>query len=368
MTDDRPFCAVRVEATDLTPLAVRLQVEETDERADVARIVFGDSLLVLCDVLHEGMAVEVELGRTGEHAVVFRGIVTSVSAHFPPAGAPTVEVVAHDSLILLSMRPRTRRWANTGVGEIVRRIAVDHGLVAGTVAPGEEAVYPAERPAQQVAETDLAFLERLAQDHDAKLYVDHSGPVDQLCLVSTAALAAAAPLTHSLELNGSLVDFRASFDAWAANPSEELVTTDAESGDRIRTVEELVGAEPQAWAPDPWRLARLDPGDGAVVAQLMTRSASKRAQLTRYWRVPPRVAGVPSRRPGDAHGALGDRLRRRGQTGRGRASGSMWLRPRARVEIVGYGGRWSGVWTLARVRHEVDLALRSYVTTFTCVR
>jgi hypothetical protein len=366
MTDPSPLCRVTVEGEDLTDLAVRVAVEESDERADLARIVFGDSMLVLCDALHEGLSVEVELGRADEHAVVFRGVVTSVTAVFPPAGSPTVELVAHDSLILLSLRARTRRWANTTVSSIVRRVALDHGLVAGRIDLRRDGSYPVERPLQQVAETDLALLERIARDHDAKLFVDHSGPVDQLCLVSTAALESAEPIDRSLVFNASLSDFRAGFDAWAADPSEELVTTDPD-GERLALAERLLQPDDARWTPDATRIARLGEGAGRVAA-VIARGAGKRARLTDYWRVPPRTAGVPARPAGDTAGNHGDLLRRRGQTGRGRAGGSIWLRPRARVEITGYGGRWSGVWTLTRVRHDVELLTRSYTTSFVCVR
>jgi phage protein D len=362
-----PFCAVRVEGEDLTDLAVRVQVEEGDRRADSARLLFGDSMLVLCDVLREGLGVEVELGREDEHAIVFRGVATSVTTAVPQVGSPTLEVVAHDRLILLSMEPRTRRWANTSVSAIVRSVALEHGLVPGRIEPGEDAAFPVDRPAQQVAETDLAFLQRLAADHDAALYVDHAGPVDQLCLVSTAALEAAEPIEQSLVFNATLAEFRASFDAWAADPSERLVTTELSDGERVVVERDLLLPEDSTWEPDAARLARLGAGADRV-GRLATRSAATRDRITDFWRRPPAVAGAPARPRGTESGSHGDRRRRRGQTCSGRAGGSIWLRPRARVRIEGYGGRFSGVWTLARVRHDVELALRRYTTSFTCVR
>ncbi len=367
MSEGALFCAVTVQGQELTDYVARLEVEESDSRADVARILFGDSQLVLCDVLHEGLTVEIDLGRSDEHAVVFRGVATSVTSQFPHVGSPTVELVAEDSLIRLALEPRTKRWSNTSVSAIVQQVAAANGLLPGTIAPGDDAVFTDRQPAQQVAETDLAFLERLALDSDSKLYVDHSGPVDSLNLVSTQSLLAAAPLEQSLEFNSTLVDFRASFDAWAADPEEHLVTTDPDSGERVTVDERLAESGDTTWTPDPARIARL--GDGATrIAALIASAAPVRAQLTDLWRIPARDAGAPAR-PASAHTRVhGDRLRRRGQTGRGRASGSIWLRPRARVEIVGYGGRWSGTWYLARVRHRLDLLTRSYESSFVSVR
>jgi hypothetical protein len=53
---------------------------------------------------------------------------------------------------------------------------------------------------------------------------------------------------------------------------------------------------------------------------------------------------------------------------RGRTSGSIWLRPRKRVTIRGYGGRWSGEWYLTRTRHLIQVAGRDYTTSFVCTR
>lgn len=366
MTDpSTPYCTVKVEGEDLTEFAVTVTVDESDRCADGARVLFGDTYLVLCDVLHEGLTLEIELGTAGEHAVVFRGPVTSVSAHFPEVGSPRVLLEAHDNLIALSFRPRTKRWGNTTVSSVVRQIALDNEMVAGTISPGDDVLAPEERPAQQVAETDLAFLERLAVDADSKLYVDHSNPVDSLNLVSNQSLLQADPLPGSLQFNGTLYDFRASFDAWAAAPEVSLTTTDPRSGDRVAWSSSYAGAA--TWTPDSRHLARL--GDGADrVTSLIARSSAKRERRTDWWRHPARQAGAAARPSSDHSGVHVDLLRHSGEVARGRTGGNVWLRPRKRVEVIGYGGRWSGVWYLARVRHDLDIQRRRYLSTFVGVR
>jgi hypothetical protein len=363
---DSVYCTVKIEGEDVSDLVTRLQLEESDSLADQARITFGDGDLVLSDVLHEGLAVEIDLGRPDEHAVVFRGVVTGVSANFPARGQPTVELTAADSLILLSMKAQTKRWWNTSVSGIVGQIASANGLLAGTISPGDDELVQDAHPLQQVAETDLAFLNRLAHDYDAKLYVDHSGPTDSLNFVSTQSLVQAAPIEQKLVFNGSLAEFRAMFDAFATAGEEALVSTDPQTGDPVKLSETLLGPTDSTWTPDPARIARL--GGGGRIATILAKSAAKKAKLTDYWRVPPREAGAPSRPSSDKSRTLGDRTRRLGQTGRGRALGSIWLKPRVRVTIEGYGGRWSGPWYVSRARHQLELPARTYVTSFLCVR
>jgi hypothetical protein len=367
MSDGKPFCSVKIEGQETIDLAVRVHVEESDSRADSAHVTFADSHLVLCDVLHEGLSIEIDMGRADEHAVVLRGLITSVVSHFPQVGGPRVEVTAQDSLILLSLEHKTRRWSNATVSSIVSEIAQANRLQPGTIVPGEDALFPEQRPAHQVAETDLAFLERLAADHDSKVWVDHSEAGDSLNFESNQRLLDAHAIEQSLEFNSTLFDFRAAFDSWAADPRERLVTTDPDSGDRVLIDTRLLQADDALWEPDATRIARLGDG-GARVGALRAAAAAKRARLTDSWRRPQPVAGRPARTESDKRNAHGDRLRRRGQTGHGRAGGSIWLRPRKRVEIRGYGGRWSGVWNLARVRHDVDLLSHDYVTSFVCVR
>jgi phage protein D len=363
----RVFCVVTVEGEDVTDFVRYLELEENDSLADMARLTLGDDELVLSDVLHEGLAVEVDLGTRDEHAVVFRGVVTGVVADFLGSGGPTVELTAADGLIGLSRVPHTKRWFNTPVSGIVREVALSNGLLPGRIEPADDRVVTEAAPEQQVEETDLAFLHRLADAFDSKVFVEQTGPIDSLSFVATRALLEAEPVPQRLVFNANLADFRAAFDAFATVPETRLVSTDPKTGATVNVGERLIGPTEPAWIPDAARIARL--GEGAArVGSIVARGAAKRARVADYWRVPPRLAGVPARDPADRSLALGDRARRLGQTARGRAEGSIWLQPRARVQVSGVGGRWSGAWYLARVRHELNITRRSYTTAFACVR
>jgi hypothetical protein len=360
-----PYCRVSVEGQEITDLVHRCELDESDELADQARLTLGDANLVLSDVLHEGLAIEIDLGRDDEHAIVFRGVVTGVEAHFPSHGSATLDLTAADSLILLSLKAQTKRWWNTTVSQIVSDIAVANGLRPGTIAPVHDEQFDDARPAQQVIETDLAFLQRLARLYDAKLYIDHGEPTDTLNLVATTSLMEAEPIDQMLVFNGNMSDFRVAFDSSATATEQSLVSTDPQTGEVVELSERIAESGEASWTPDPGRVAL---GGGDRLAGLLGQSAAKRAALTDYWRVPARVAAVPARPSSDGSRTFGDRARKLGQRGRGRTTGNIWLRPRKRVRIEGYGGRWSGPWYLAGVRHVLDLDERDFVTSFTCTR
>lgn len=364
---DGLFISVKIEDEEVGDLLELLVVEESDSQADLATMTFGDSYQVLSDILHEGLSVEIDLGREDAHALLFRGAIIGVRAMFPSQGQALVEIQAIDSLTQLNYQPRTKRWWNTTVSQIVRDIAMVNRLVPGDIQPSEDFLIEESRPRQQVEETDLAFLHHLAQDYDCKLYVEHEQRRDLLNFVSTLSLLNAQPIEQTLRANVNLIDFMASYDTFATAPEMRLVATDPQTGDRLEISSDLISLGDGQWTPDLRRIAQT--GAAATrLSRLITRSASKRARLRDFWRIPPRIAGAASRPLDDSSGTFGDLSRRLGQSGKGRARGSIWLRPRRRVLIEGYGGRWSGDWYLARVRHEMDLSQRSYISSFVCTR
>lgn len=361
------FISVKVEGEEVGDLLGAVEVEESDSLADQLTLCFDDSHRVFSDVLHEGLTVEVDLGWRDAHALIFRGPITGIEGRFPSRGTPQVEVEGADRLIWLSLKPRTRSWWSTNVSQIVRDIARDHGLGHGQISGAEDAEIEQSRPLRQVEETDLAFLYRLAEAYDCKLFLEHDEAFDRLSFVSTRSLLEADPVEHDLVFQANLEEFSASFDAFATRPETSLVTTDPQTGRRVELSEDLVAPREGQWDPDARNIARLGAG-AARIAALLRRAGGQRDQLRSFWRRPPRLAGAPARASSDRSRMLGDRSRRLGQTGRGRAAGSIYLRPRRRIRLVGYGGRWSGFWYLACVRHQLDVTRRSYVSSFVCTR
>jgi len=246
-------------------------------------------------------------------------------------------------------------------------VAQLYGLQPGTIAPTADAVLDEARPRQQVEETDLAFLYRLARDYDCKLYLEHGAAADKLSFVATASLLDAEPVAEALTYRGNLAEFDVAFEAFATAAEHHLVTTDPATGETVAFEADTALPGEWTWTPDAERIARMGSA-AAFVNALVARSAARRAQLRDYWRTPARAAGVPARPASDTAATYGDRSRRLGQRARGRARGSIWLRPRALGTGAGAGGRWSGEWYLAEVRHVLDLPRRSYMSAFVCTR
>ena len=360
------FFNVKIEGEDITDLIERIQVEETDDQADMASLAFTDSYMILSDVLQEGLSVEIDLGHQDLHAVIFRGMITNIQATFLTRGTPTVEIKATDNLIKLGFRPQTKKWWNLTVSQIVRELARSNDLTPDDIEPIEDAYISELRPYQQVEETDLAFLLRLAKDYDSKLYVEHLA-TDTLNLVSTRKLIEAPLIEEDLIFNSNLEEFTVSFDSFATATTQRLVTTDPVTGERIEINEILVEPKETLWDPSPEQVARLGQGTERI-EKIWQKAKLKQQALGSYWQIPPRSSGAASRSVNYRSGTYGDWSRKLGQTAHGRAAGSIFLRPRRRVNVDGCGSRWSGDWYLSSVNHEVDVKQRSYFCSFSCTR
>lgn len=371
MTMNDLFFKITVEGVDISDFVDSLQVDESDSRCNMASLTLGDSNLVLSDLLCEGLSIEIDLGYCDAHTVIFRGLITDLQANFPSRGQPVVSINAMDSLISLGFEPQTQNWGGRNISDVVRKIALKNHFSPGMIEAGVGTTDPnseSTNPLRQVEKTDLEFLLELAREYDAKLYIEHRGPVDTLNFVATQRLLDAEPIEEPLVFNANLDTFSVSIESSMAAAEMRLVTTDPETGDRIVIEENLVGPNDATWVPDPERIAQTGPGAARLTA-LATRVVAKQQMIRDYWQRPPRVVGAPARPESDRSRTLGDRARRLGQSGRGQARGSFWLRPYRRVQVEGCGGRWSGnSWYLSQVTHQLDVTQRSYTCSFSCTR
>jgi phage protein D len=118
-----------------------------------------------------GKAIKVSMGDDA----LFEGRIAAISAEFPEGGPPKIAVLAEDRLQDLRMTRRTRCFAQASLGDLVNRIAGDHGLQADV---GISA--PAVPLLAQLNQTDLAFLLDMARRFDADIYVEgttlHAAP------------------------------------------------------------------------------------------------------------------------------------------------------------------------------------------------
>jgi uncharacterized protein len=124
-------------------------------------------------LLEFGKKLKVGIGDTD---ILFEGRITAIAADFPEGEAARITIFAEDRLQDLRMTRRTRCFAQASLGDVVRKLAGDHGLQAQV-----DIQAPTVPLLAQLNQTDLAFLFDLARRFDADIFVQgttlHAAPV-----------------------------------------------------------------------------------------------------------------------------------------------------------------------------------------------
>lgn len=152
--------AVRIEEGGLATAELRVSevASDGDAGADWA---FQDAR-----VLDLGVRIQVSMGDASDPVEVFDGRVSGLELELGEQTPPELVVYAEDALFKARLHRRTKVWTDTTLADVVRDVAQQLSLtpdVDGLDAPVHTEV--------QLDESDLAFLRRLLDRHDADLQV-----------------------------------------------------------------------------------------------------------------------------------------------------------------------------------------------------
>jgi len=283
--------------------------------------------------LEFGKRFVVKLGDAGS---LFDGRVSAITAAFPEGGPAQVGVCAEDRLQDLRMTRRTRSFDQVSVGDVVRRIANDHGLQPQVDLSGETYKLLA-----QVNQSDLAFVRDLARREDAQVWVEGSN-------LKAAQRARRNGATVELGWGGQLREFQASADL--AHQRTKLVAAGWNAGDKEAAKHEATEAAIQA-----------ELNGGASGAQTLQSAFGERADTLAH-ALP--TTGAEARVLAEASFRY---LARRFVVGRGVAETKPDLRVGAKVKLKSVGPLFEGEYTVTDVRHRFD-ARAGLRTEFLCDR
>jgi Bacteriophage probable baseplate hub protein len=283
---------------------------------------------------------QLEFGKTLkitlDAAMLFEGRISAITAKFPDGGPPQVGVCAEDRLQDLRMTRRTRTFADASLGDVLRRIAGDHGLQPDVDASGETYKLLA-----QVNQSDLAFARDLARREDAQVWVEGT----KLKVVTRARRQGG---TLELSWAGQLREFDVSADL--AHQRTKLIGAGWNVADKQAAKHE---------ADETTVRSELNGGDSG--ASTLQRAFGERADTLAH-AVP--ASGAQARVVAEASFR---HLARRFVVGRGIAETRPELRVGAKVNIKGVGNLFQGEYTVTDVaiRYDATAGLR---TEFMCDR
>ncbi|MGZ8157266.1 MAG: phage late control D family protein [Methylobacter sp.] len=268
--------------------------------------------------------------------LLFEGRISAINAHFPDGGPPQIGVYAEDRLQDLRMTRRTRCFTEATLGNVVQRIANDHGLQAQVSFNGSK-----HKVLAQINQSDLAFIRDLARSEDAQVWIEGK----QLKLATRS------------QRNGSTVEL-----AWAGKLREFRVSADL--------AHQRTGLKVTGWDVAVKQPVSHEANESAVQAEL-TGGDSGMSTLQKAFgdRVDTLAHGLPWDN-GEARTLAEASLRhlaRRFVVGQGVAETQPEMRVGSKLKLKGLGALFEGDYTLTYLRHRFDSKL-GMRTEFRCDR
>jgi phage protein D len=351
-----PFLSVVFDGRALDPLVRSVTVEDNDRLVDEATVTFDDPDGKGVDLFAPDRPLLVDLGWNDEHAVLFEGVV--VDRH-PVAGADgkrSLTVVARDLSHRMSQKPEGGEFQPARLDAIVRQVA-DRNNWTGDLAkivcdPNPQLTE--HNDLKQFNETDYHYLQRLAERYGARAFVEYNDGKSRLYFVSNRSLLEAKALGRLEYCRGlnKLIEFR--YSSVAARSARQYVASavDPVSGE-VKTVQ----------------------GDPATAPPTSTAAPAAPAPPA-----PPTPApGQPSDPDRAQRAVVTDPTRVLGLQGEGRAVGTIALRAKGKVEILGLAEWAEGDWYVSKAVHSwsdtrtpddvrAERRRSSYETKFTATR
>ncbi|TCM35982.1 phage late control D family protein [Kribbella sp. VKM Ac-2568] len=126
----------------------------------------GDKPIDLFELFAFGSPIRVRLGYGEGPSLELSGLVTELSTSFAAGGTPELMVKGFDALYPLTIGKSTRNWEDEPDSTAVTDVARNRGLKADP-----ERTTPVQKRIDQSQQTDMAFIESLAERNKATFYL-----------------------------------------------------------------------------------------------------------------------------------------------------------------------------------------------------
>ena len=281
-------------------------------------------------ILKLGAAIAVYSGDEMAPQEIFRGMLTGLEAEFSADGAPTLLVLAEDSLQQARMARRTQIYENPSIADLVRQLAQRLSLT-----PIITGFTDAITTHVQMDESDLAFLRRVLARYDGDL---------QVVGTELHVLPRGEVRRGSLELHIHSQLRRVRILADLAHQVTQI------------TVSGWNPEQGQPFAVSSTGVHR-GPGAGWMGAQILANAVGSRSH---------HIAHLAATSEAEAHAiadAAFDARAHRFVQVEGTAEGNPALRVGTHVSLLGMGDRFDNTYYATRVCHRFD-GTRGYETDF----
>jgi phage protein D len=340
--------ALELDERDQPELAggvLSLFVEETTQGLARCEVTFGnwgsadggvDYLHLDRQLLDFGTALRIRLGEGDRAATVFDGRIAGLEAHYPETRPPELVALAEDRLQDLRMTRRTRAFEDLTDGEVIERVASDHGLRSEVDVDG-----PTRQLIAQVNQSDLAFVRERAQAVDAEIWAEGA-------TLHAQARSRRDAGTVSLTYGKALRELSVLADVATQRTSVSVTGWDVDAKDPIEHEATASAIQPEL------------NGDAGGAALLEQAFGARPERLVHT--VP--LTGQEAQALADARFRM---QARRFVTASGTVEGDGRVRVGATLELLGLGPLFSGPYYAVEVRHAFDSRL-GFLTHFRAER
>ncbi|MEA2429391.1 MAG: hypothetical protein QOF37_3019 [Thermoleophilaceae bacterium] len=297
MTDAAPGYELKVGGAPV-PAAIlgairTIEVEDHADLADMLRLQLtigvrddGEAWTGLDDALFTRLA-EVQVAATlpdGRALALIKAYVVDVRTHLSPApGASTMEVVAMDASVLMSLEEKVRAWPDQSDSSIASTIFSEHGLSANV-----HDSQPTRRQNELTTiqrEHDMAFVKRLAARNGYEFYVevDDSGQVSGHFHPPSLDEPEQGVLSVNLGPATNVDSFQARYDMMAAATADvrglEVGNREVQPAQATSNEQPVLGAEPALPSDRPRKVLLAgtglsEGGELQTLAQAVTERSS----------------------------------------------------------------------------------------------
>jgi uncharacterized protein len=361
---------------DLSPNINTLRIEESGGKSNQLTVQVSDPHKVISHAVQEGMNIEVDLGTTDDHSLVFRGMIYKTEGDFPEEGTPTVILKAYDQSMSMGLKRRNRIYTDVTLTDIIKQVA------KGYFSPEKTKVTLRGEPTftgngiRQQNETDLAFLLRLAQMFGCELVVTTEEDSDALLFIAQHAIMKKKPevtLHHGrCGAPHRLLRFRADSDISNIQLPRVMTGIDADTGERLEV--ETAGIAETQTSSDAFRDENVSAfmckeTEKTTRIRNLVDAAEPAQKAIREMLGTVRMEPTPSYTTQEA---LRIRTQNQfstslhGMRGTGATAGNHRIQAQTTIELADLGGRFSNIWYLFEVRHILDR--NGYITEFECQR
>ena len=324
-------------ALDLLAIEVEEHVEGADHfavtinawDAEVQEFQYLDG-----EPFREGVEVEVQAGYTGALETLLVGEVTALEPEFPTDEAPTLRACGYDRLHRLRRGRKTRTFLGQKDSQVADRIARDLGLTPRVEDSGVVHEY-----LLQYNQSDIDFLMERARRIHFEVVVEggellfRPAPYDRAAVVS-------------LNYGFSLKSF----------------------SPRLSTVHQVSEVKVQGWNPATKEAIQGSARAGDEVAVLGSNAGPTVAEAA-FFATESVVVDRPVASVGEAQQMARGKYNDMALgliRGEGTAIGAPGIRAGVVIELLGLGGRWSGLYYVTDTCHRVGP--EGYLTTFSVER